>query len=152
MSWMAYEPGDQLLHAVAQAVIGCRHADEHGVAADRRHLLGAQDGRHRRLGAERLVGMPDVGAERRCGLVVAKFDQLGCVLAFVRRERMHGQLAEAAAEGHQLLGGDVLVAEDDQLVFDQRRLDRGELRVRQRLAQIDAGNLGAEVDADAAHA
>ena len=112
--------------------------DEHGVAADRRHLLGAQDGRHRRLGAERLVGMPDVGAERRRGLVVAELDQLRRVLAFVRRERMHGQFAEPAAESHQLLGGDVLVAEDDQLVLDQRVLDRRELRVRKRLAQIDA--------------
>ena len=74
-----------LLHAVAQPVEGCRHAGEHGVAADRRHLLGDQDRGLWRFLAERLVGMPDVGAERRIGLVVAEFDQNRDV--FVRRRK-----------------------------------------------------------------
>ena len=66
----------------------------------------------------------------------------------VRRERMHGELAEAAAEVDQLLRGDVLVAEYQQFVLDQRILDRVALLVRHRLAQVDTGDLGAEMGAD----
>ena len=95
--------------------------------------------------------MPDVGAVGRGLFVVAKLDQLGRVLAFVRRERMHGEFVEAAAEIHQVVGRDVLVAEDDQLVLDQRGLDRLELFVRQLAAKIDAADLGAEMDADLGH-
>ena len=146
------EPGDELLHAVAQAVIGRRHAGEHGVAADRRQLRWrTQDGRHRRLGAKGLVGMPDIGAEGRSGFVVAKLDQLRRVLALVRRERMHGQLAEAPAEVHQRLGCDVLIAQDDYFVLDQGGFDRLELRFRERPAKVDTGNLRSQIDPDAPH-
>ena len=142
-----FEAGDELLHAVAQPVEGRRHAGEHGVAADRRHLLGDQDRGLRRFLAERLVGMPDVSAERRIGLVVAKFDQNRDVFV-LRRERMHSEFAEPAAEVDQILRADVLVAEDQQLVLGQRILDGVALLVRHRLAQIDTGDLGAEVSAD----
>ena len=97
-----FETRNELLHAIAEAVERRRHAHEHGVAADRRHLLGAQDRRHRRLGAESLVRVPDIGTEGRVGLVVPELDELGCRL-LVGRERMHGQFAEAPAEIHQIV-------------------------------------------------
>ncbi len=136
-----------MLHAVAEPVEGRRHAGEHRVAADRRHLLGDQNRGLRRLFAERLVGMPDVGAERRIGFIVAKFDQHRDVLV-AGRERMHGQFAEPAAEIHQVLRADVLVAEDDELVLDQGVLDGAADLIGDWLAKIDAGDLGAEVGAD----
>ena len=58
---------------------------------------------------------------------------------------MHSQFAEAPAKIHQVVGGYVLIAEDDQLVLDQRGLDRLELGIRQRLPQVDTGDLGAEM-------
>ncbi len=58
---------------------------------------------------------------------------------------MHRQLAEPAAEIHQVVRADVLIAEDDQLVLDQGVLDRPERLVRERLAQVDAGDLGAQI-------
>ncbi len=61
---------------------------------------------------------------------------------------MDGQFAEPAAEVHQILGADVLIAEDDQLVLDQGVLDHRERLLRERTAQIDAADLGAEMDAD----
>ena len=142
-----FEAGDEMLHPVAQPVEGRRHAGEHGVAADRRHLLGDQDRRLGRLLAERLVRMPDVGAERRVGLVVAELDQHRDVFV-LRRERMHGQFAEPAAEVDQVLRADVLIAEDEQLVLGQRVFDGVAHLVGHRLAKIDAGDLGAEVGAD----
>ena len=132
------QPGNILLHLIAEAFIGGRHADEHCVAADCGHFLGDEDRRHRGLGAESLVGMPDVSPEWGSRLIVAKFDQFGCVLPFIWREGMHGQIAEPAPEGHQLLRRDVLVTEDDQLVVDECLTDRFELGVQQRLAKVDA--------------
>ena len=38
-------------------------------------------------------------------------------------EIVHLQLAKAAAEGEMLLGGQVLVAEEDHAIFDQRLAD-----------------------------
>ena len=66
----------------------------------------------------------------------------------LRRERMHGQFAEPAAEVDQVLRADVLVAEDQQLVLGERVLDGVAHLVGHRLAKIDAGDLGAEVGAD----
>ena len=91
---------------------------------------------------ERLVGMPDVGAERRIGFIVAKFDQHRGVL--VPGRGGCGQFAEPAAEVHQVVRA-VLVAEDDQLVLDQRVLDGVAHFVGNWLAKIDAGDLSAEV-------
>jgi hypothetical protein len=91
--------------------------------------------------------MPDVGTKRRVGLVVAKLDQHRSV-GIPGGERMHRQFAKPAAEVHQVLRADVLVTEDDQLVLRQGILDGVPRRVGNRLAEIDAGNLSAEMDAD----
>ncbi len=93
------------------------------------HRIVAIGGSARKVSSECQTSVPNGGV----GLVVPELDQLGRVLAFVRRERMHGQFAEAAAELHQVVGRDVLIAEDDQLVLDQRVLDR------RRTASSDSG-------------
>ena len=72
--------------------------------------------------------MPDIGTEGRRLFIVSKFDQLGGFL-LVRRERVYRQLAKASAKLDQIFGRDILVSEDDQLVLDQRILDRFELLV-----------------------
>ena len=99
---MATRRGRTLLHPVGEPIVCRSHAGEHGVATDRRHFLGDQYRRHRRLGAERLVGVPDVGAEGRRLVVVAELDENGRILRG-RRKRMHGQFVEAAAEIHQVI-------------------------------------------------
>src|SRR5262245_63812473 len=88
--------------------------------------------------------MPNVGTERWIGLVVAKFDQNRDILV-LWRERMHGEFTEPAAEVDQILRADILVAKDQQLVLRERILNCVAVFVRYRLAQVDAGDLGAEM-------
>ena len=62
---------------------------------------------------------------------------------------MNMQLAELAAEGEMLLGADVLVAKEDHEIFGERAVDFVHLAVgtrfvRDKLADIDAGNLRAD--------
>ena len=76
-----------------------------------------------------------VGAERRRRLVVAEFDQHRRVFASFGANGCTVSSPNRRPKSIRFSRGDVLVAEDDQLVLDQRRLDRLELRVRQRLAQ-----------------
>ena len=52
------------------------------------------------------------------------------------------QLAEALCEAELLLVGQRLAAEDQHFVLDERPLDDGELFVRERLREVDIGNLG----------
>ena len=83
-----FKAGDELLHAVAEALEGRRHAGEHRIATDRRYFLGDEDRGLRGFFAERLIRVPDVGAERRVGLVVAELDQYRDVFV-AWCERMH---------------------------------------------------------------
>jgi len=83
------EPRYELLHARAETVERRRHAREYGVAADCRHYLCAQHRRHRRLGTERFIRMPDVRGERRIVFVISKFDEDRCLLV-VWGEGMNG--------------------------------------------------------------
>ena len=57
---------------------------------------------------------------------------------------MRLEVAEAAGEREVLLGGDVLVAEEDDLVLEQRAMDLVERLVVERLGQVDASDLGAD--------
>jgi hypothetical protein len=54
------------------------------------------------------------------------------------------QLAEQPAEGHVLVGRDVLVAEEDDGILGERAMQLVLLAVRQRLGEIDAGDLRAD--------
>ena len=82
------------------------------------HRMVAIGGSARKVSSECHTSVPNGG-------VVSSLRNLISTgaLSSLRRERMHGELAEAAAEVHQVLRRDVLVAEDDQLVLDQRLVD-----------------------------
>jgi len=58
--------------------------------------------------------------------------------------RMDVQVAEQPAERQVLVGRDVLVAEEDDAVLGQRTMDLVVLAVRQRLAEVEAGDLRAD--------
>ena len=60
------------------------------------------------------------------------------------------QVAEATREGQLVLGGDVLVAEEDHLVLEEGALDLGEGGVVE-VGQGDAADLGAERGAEGAY-
>ena len=68
----------------------------------------------------------------------------------MRREGVDRELAEALAERHQLVGGDLLVAEDQQLVPGEPVMDRVARRVVERSGEVDARDLGGQVGADLA--
>ncbi len=67
----------------------------------------------------------------------------------LRPHRMHFEIAELAAERNMLLGRQMLVAQHDDLVLDQRGFEGVQRRRRQWLSEIDTGNLRAELDAQA---
>ena len=69
-------------------------------------------------------------------LVVLQHHHLG-EAPLGRHERVHLEVAEVAAEGDVLVGRDVLVAEEQDLVVDEGLLELGEGRVVERLGQVE---------------
>ena len=61
------------------------------------------------------------------------------------------QAAKAAAERQMLLRCEMLIAEKDHLMVEQRPADFGNHGVVERLAQIDPREFGPESSGDAAH-
>ena len=61
-----------------------------------------------------------------------------------RDERRHVQRPEPQREREVLLVGQVLVAEEDDEVLEERRADRGDGGVVEGLAQVDAVDLGTD--------
>jgi len=147
----AFRSVDVLLHALGESAIGRTHAGEQRVAADFRHGLGAQDGAKRRRLAEGLVDMPDVGQRRRIFVGIVEDDDFRLVYK-VGREGMDRELAEQRAERHLLVDRDVLVAQHDHFVLDQRVVDDLELRGTQRLPEIDALDFSADEAVDGLYA
>ena len=68
-----------------------------------------------------------------------------------RRERKHLQRPEAAAEVQVLIGGDVLVAEEQHLPVQERAADLAELLVRELCREIDAFDLRPDHGRQRAH-
>jgi hypothetical protein len=144
-------PVDVLLHALGEPAIGGTHAGEQRVAADLGYGLAAQDGGQRRRLAEGLVDMPDVGQRRRIFVGIVEDDDLGLVCK-VGREGMDRELAEQGAERHLLVDRDVLVAQDDHFVLDQRVVDDLELGGAQWPPEIDALDFSADEAVDGFYA
>ena len=132
-----------LLQAIRQRLVGGVHRGEQGVAALGRALLDVEDAAHRRLEVAAHVGVPALAIGARQVLVGMDDHQLG-LARLVRRRRMHMQLAEQPAEGQVLVGRDVLVAEEDHEVLGQRAMDLVLLAVGERLAEIEAVDLGTD--------
>src|SRR5581483_8266050 len=65
-------------------------------------------------------------------------------------ERILDRPADPAGEGHVLLAGQVLVAEENYLAFQPEAANLGDFPVR-RLGERDAGDLGAERSRNALH-
>src|SRR5580704_15157058 len=131
------------LHAVRQRVIGEVLAGKHRIAANRRHLASIE---HRAQGRSLEIadiGVPAAAEIARLVFLLTDFEDL-LVVGHTLDEFMDLQLAEAAAEGEVLVGGQVLVAEEDHLVVGERVADFADRRVIELLRQVDAGDLGAE--------
>ena len=106
------------------------------------HLDGAQHRAPRRLLPPGDVAVPGVLVAAPV-LVGDQHHHLG-IPRLGRHERMHLELAELAAERDVLLGGDVLVAEEQHLVVEPRLVQRREGGRIAGLAQVDAADLGAD--------
>ena len=104
-------------------------------------LHRAQDRRHRRVGEERVVAVPLVGAlAPRVHLV--EHDDLGRVLVH-RLQRRDVHRSEAQRERELLLVGDVLVAEEeDEVVEETPGAASSTSTSTQLLPQVDAVHLG----------
>ncbi len=95
------------------------------------HRIVAIGGSARNVSSECQTSVPNGGVVSSflnlisSGAFLPSFGANGCTVSVV----------EAPAERHQIVGRDVLIAEDDQFVLDQRSLDRIELLVRQAAAQ-----------------
>ena len=131
------------LHTFGQALVSGVHAGEQGVAADRRHRVQIKNAAHRRLGVHGQVRMPVVAGDVfRIGIRVDRDDVR---MAPDRGDAaMDRQIAEQAAESLVAVVVEMLVAEEDHLVFGDglnQLLDRRRL---QRPGEVDAGNLRAD--------
>ena len=116
---------------------------EERVATGRRELDRVQDRAEIRLVEEGDVGVPaatEVGAVVGHGDDVDDFGVVGVALD----ERVRVELAEPAPERDLLVGGEVLIAEHEDVVFDERGADRGEGGGIDRCGEIEPADLGTE--------
>ncbi len=130
-------------HARRQGLVGEVHVGEERVAAVGRDLAGEQDGAHRRLLQVGGVGVPDAAEIHRLVLALQHLDDLG-MAGQPLDERILDRPAEGAGEGEELVGRQVLVAEEDHEMVEQRLPHRARgLRV-EPAAEVEAGNLRPE--------
>ena len=146
------EPGDELLHPVAQAVVGRRHADEHGVAADRgqlslAHRMVAIGGSARNVSSECQTSVPNGGVVSSLrnlissGAFLPSFGANGCTVSSPNRRPKSINCSEVMSWSRKMISS-----------FSTSAVSiAANCASEQRLAQIDAGDLGAEIDADAPH-
>ena len=135
------------------------HAHVFGLATDRRHLTSREQGRHRRHGLERAVGVPELVARLVLHPTIAPVHQALLGLRIDVREIHHVlvqtmlladrpdrllQGAEARGERHLLLVGESLVGEDEHGVFLERIVDSAERRLVHRRSEVDTIDAGAE--------
>src|SRR5262245_52959839 len=59
---------------------------------------------------------------------------------------MNRQFTEAPAKIHQIFGRDLLVAENDQLIFDECLIDGSKHYFRKLMTKVDATDLGTQID------
>src|SRR5208282_55258 len=95
--------------------------------------------------------MPAAAEILRVRLVLGDDEDLG-MAGHRLDELMHVEGAEATAEPKMLLRGQVLVAEEDHAMVEQRLMQVGSGRVVEILRQIDTFDNGAEGAADRLHA
>ncbi len=139
---------DTVLDLVGQPLVRGVHVAEQRVAAGVGHLDRPQDRTLRRHLAPGDVVVPAVLVAAGVG-VLGEADEFG-QLVVVAQERVHFQFAETAGEVDVLLGGELLVAEEQHLVVDPRASQLLEHLVGERLRQVETLDDAAERGADLA--
>lgn len=86
--------------------------------------------------------MPDIGGENRIVFVVLDDLQLWIILA-LRSERIYLEWTKPLAERDVLFLRHILIAKEQDLVFQQCIVDGVEYGTGQRLGQIEAANFSA---------
>ena len=86
-----------------------------------------EDRRHRRVLAPGDVGVPHVGTS---AAIAVEHDDLRVLVVELRDERVDLDLAEAACEGDVAVGRQRLVGQEDDVVLDERGVQRVELTSR----------------------
>ena len=109
---------EQTLHRARQSLVGGVHAGEQGVAAGVRRLDTVQDRSERGLTLERDVAVPPRRHVAAVALTTLQHHDLRVPLA--RQLLQHGvdvEIAEAQGECLVFVSRDVLIAEEDDLMF-----------------------------------
>ncbi|KOT19302.1 hypothetical protein DM47_2546 [Burkholderia mallei] len=137
--------GDLCLHVLGQVLVGEHHVRPHRIAADLRARDAAQHAAERRRLPPRRVGVPRVLVVlvRLLGRLVDPHEP--GVIGIAAGNRVILQLAEAARERDVLGARDVLVAQEQHAVREQRRADLGEqVVVMGRVREAHADELRAD--------
>src|SRR6516165_8403265 len=142
---------EHAFHAVGERVVGQIHTGEQRITPEIGDRTGVEDRTQRRLfevGDVRVPGTPEIAA-----VILGLFSDLDDfrVVGHSADKLVDIQAAKAAAESQMLLRCQILIAEKDRLMVEQRPADVGNHGVVERLAQIDPRELGAESSGDAAH-
>ena len=124
------EGGDAVAEVVVEIVERGGHVGEQGVAADRRDVESAEDGGEGWDRAEGAVGVPLV-LVREHGGVTGELDHVVDGVGRLPEDQLVvDEGTEPRREVGVLLSGDVLVAEDEHLVLEQRVAELVALVVR----------------------
>src|SRR5262245_5379445 len=134
---------EEALRRLGQRLVGRVHAREERVAAHRGQLVHVEDAAHGRLGIAGDVRVPHLARHVLRVLVRVDDEDLRMTLHQAGSGGVHVELAKAPAEGLVLLGGEVLIAEEDDPAVDQAVVDLLEGRLGQRLREVDAADHGA---------
>ena len=148
---LGVEVFDPALHIFRQVIVDSRRVSEERISADRRQDPGAQDTGKGGFFPEGYIRMPFVcRAQKGQDLIgqlqpVSRFDMQDFGMAgHVRCNRVAFQLAEIAAKADMLGMGDVLIAEDQNLVAEQSLFEIVNGRAVERAPEINARNFSPE--------
>ena len=140
----------QFLHAVREGLVGEVLVGEDGVAAERRHVEGVENGAHRRLGHHRRIGVPFLADD----FLVAGFSPDLHDLGIGLRALVVGvdeNLAEPARERFVLGYVQRLIAKEDHAMIEQRAANVADRAVVEGLRNVDAVHLGSDGAGNRAH-
>src|SRR5579859_889428 len=141
------EAFQRALQAGRECFVGEILVGEQRIAAIGRHLDGVEDGAHRWFLHHRGVGLPVLADDLLVAGLAADVDNLG-VRADAVIVGVDEDFAEAAGEGFVLIPLEVLVAEEDHAVVEERLADFAYHAVVEVPRDIDAADLGAECAGD----
>ena len=130
------QPVEKALHRRAQCVVGGVLVGEQRVTAYLGQLDCVQDGPEVRLGQERHVGVPPTAEVEGVVRLGDDLDDLG-MIGPALDEGVGVELAEAATKGDLLFRCQLLVAEEQHVVLEERPSDLGDRLVARAVGEID---------------